>query len=166
MKKDAPKKIFNGISLIEMIGSNQFRMEATSGETRYFNGRGELHREDGPAVIDKRGNKQWFQEGLLHREDGPAVIEVVYFSPGYGQKKIATYNDIMKWYQYGVLHREDGPAVIYPDRRSVWFPNGRNNDPVERFAQGFSRWFINGQPVDLEEPKAALATKPRDPAVP
>lgn len=166
MKESSAKKIFNGISKIEFIGPDQFVMVSTAGETRYFNSRGELHREDGPAVIDKRGNEQWFQEGLLHREDGPAVIELVYFDPGYGQTKIATDQHIMHWYQYGVLHREDGPAVIFPDRRCVGFPNGRNNDPVERIEEGFSRWFINGQPVDLDEPEAAQAAKPRDLAVP
>jgi hypothetical protein len=35
---------------------------------------GELHREDGPAVIYPDGSKFWYKHGLFHREDGPAVI--------------------------------------------------------------------------------------------
>jgi len=34
---------------------------------------GQLHREDGPAVIYKNGDKMWCYNGKLHREDGPSV---------------------------------------------------------------------------------------------
>lgn len=34
---------------------------------------GELHREDGPAVLGSEGGKFWFKHGELHREDGPAI---------------------------------------------------------------------------------------------
>lgn len=33
---------------------------------------GKIHREDGPAVINRSG-KYWHINGLQHREDGPAV---------------------------------------------------------------------------------------------
>jgi hypothetical protein len=32
-----------------------------------------LHREDGPAVVDRTGHKAWYKAGERHREDGPAV---------------------------------------------------------------------------------------------
>jgi hypothetical protein len=32
-----------------------------------------LHREDGPAIEDADGHKEWWMDGNLHREDGPAV---------------------------------------------------------------------------------------------
>ena len=35
---------------------------------------GEIHREDGPAVIYPSGAQIWYKDGLRHREDGPAVI--------------------------------------------------------------------------------------------
>jgi len=35
---------------------------------------GELHREDGPAVIIGSIQK-WYLDGRLHRVDGPAVID-------------------------------------------------------------------------------------------
>jgi len=34
---------------------------------------GDLHREDGPAIIQSSGTKQWLINGKLHREDGPAI---------------------------------------------------------------------------------------------
>ncbi len=34
---------------------------------------GELHREDGPAVIYSDGTEHWYLNGDLHREDGPAI---------------------------------------------------------------------------------------------
>ena len=44
------------------------------GTHRYYNGAGQLHREDGPAIIFPYGAGIWYQNGLRHREDGPAVI--------------------------------------------------------------------------------------------
>ena len=44
------------------------------GQTEYKNKQGELHREDGPAVIYADGKKVWYINGKLHREDGPALI--------------------------------------------------------------------------------------------
>lgn len=37
----------------------------------YYND--ELHREDGPALEDRLGNKAWYQYGLLHHINGPAI---------------------------------------------------------------------------------------------
>jgi hypothetical protein len=38
----------------------------------YLNGK--LHREDGPAIEYKNGDKSWWLNGNLHREGGPAII--------------------------------------------------------------------------------------------
>jgi len=35
---------------------------------------GNLHREDGPAVIYADGTQEWYLDDKRHREDGPAVI--------------------------------------------------------------------------------------------
>lgn len=32
-----------------------------------------VHRRDGPAIIDRFGNKEWVINGERHRTDGPAV---------------------------------------------------------------------------------------------
>lgn len=33
-----------------------------------------LHREDGPAIVEKSGSKSWYINDELHRTDGPAYI--------------------------------------------------------------------------------------------
>ena len=35
---------------------------------------GQLHRVDGPAVIEADGHYEWYLHGERHRVDGPAVI--------------------------------------------------------------------------------------------
>ena len=42
-------------------------------KTEWYNKKGQLHREDGPAIIYSNGTKRWFINGLRHRDDGPAV---------------------------------------------------------------------------------------------
>jgi len=42
--------------------------------TEFWYKDGDLHREDGPAVITEDGEEYWFRNNLLHREDGPALI--------------------------------------------------------------------------------------------
>ena len=62
------------------------------GTRRYRNAAGELHREDGPAVIFEGGVEQmWYRNGKLHREDGPAVA-IAY-------SNIGVY--ISRWYLNG-----------------------------------------------------------------
>lgn len=76
-------------------------------DTWYKNG--EIHRDDGPALIEKveilsykTNLEAWYQNGKLHREDGPAQIS-------------SDEDDelLQKWYADGELHRLDGPAYIY-----------------------------------------------------
>ena len=43
------------------------------GNKQWFNSKGELHREDGPATEWVNGNKFWCINGKFHREDGPAI---------------------------------------------------------------------------------------------
>ena len=44
-----------------------------SGDRKWKNKEGRLHRENGPAVEWNNGDKIWFINGELHREDGPAI---------------------------------------------------------------------------------------------
>jgi len=39
----------------------------------WYNSKGKLHREDGPAIECANGSKAWYINDKLHREDGPAV---------------------------------------------------------------------------------------------
>ncbi len=75
----------------------------------YKNEKGELHREDGPAVEDADGARVWWVNGKLHREDGPAVERAD------GSKM---------WWIKGNLHREDGPAVEKADGSKMWWIKG------------------------------------------
>ena len=43
------------------------------GAHRYYNLAGELHRDNGPAVVYPDGSKLWIIRNALHREDGPAI---------------------------------------------------------------------------------------------
>ena len=44
-----------------------------TGTRRYYNSKGQLHREEGPAVVYSGGSCEWWQNGLRHRIDGSAV---------------------------------------------------------------------------------------------
>jgi hypothetical protein len=61
----------------------------------WFNAAGEIHREDGPAIVWGNGVEWWCQHSKLHREDGPAL----------------TSTDTIKWYKNDELHRIGGPAI-------------------------------------------------------
>ena len=79
------------------------------GTRRYYNGTGQLHRENGPAVEWADGTRYWYQNGQLHRTDGPAI----------------EWNDGGKgWHQNDQLHRTDGPAIEWADGRKRWYING------------------------------------------
>ena len=47
--------------------------EDTRYKILYYNKDGKPHREDGPAIIDADGRKEWYQNGEYHREDGPCL---------------------------------------------------------------------------------------------
>ena len=76
----------------------------------YFNHKGEMHREGGPAVVHDNGTKEWYLNGLQHRKDGPAVE----YSTG---SKV--------WWLNGKLHREGGPAVEWATGTKQWWLNGK-----------------------------------------
>lgn len=48
--------------------------KAEFGNKLWLNGKGQLHRKNGPAVEGIDGRKVWFKNGLLHRTDGPAMV--------------------------------------------------------------------------------------------
>jgi len=105
------------------------------GTSRWYRN-GQLHREDGPAVVESDGTGiRWFRNGELHREDGPAFID-----PKDGER----------WYRNGQLHREDGPAVVSDTIGERWYQNGqlhREDGPARQGGiTGDTGWFQNGEP--------------------
>lgn len=66
------------------------------GTEAWYNLKGELHRDDGPARISLKGTKEWFLHNKYHRENGPAV---------------EFWNGTWEYRIHGKLHNEYGPAV-------------------------------------------------------
>ncbi len=82
-------------------------------EVRYTDERGELHRDDGPAVMWPDGRLEWYRHGKQHRDDGPAEIWP---------------DGTQRWCQHGKLHREDGPAKIRASGSQEWWWHGVHYD--------------------------------------
>lgn len=80
------------------------------GSKYWYNEERQLHRLDGPAVIDHNGNKRWYQNGILHRLDGPAIENI---------------NGDKIWYQNGKRHRLDGPAIEWASGHKYWYINDK-----------------------------------------
>lgn len=93
----------------------------TNSESTAYYKNGKFHREDGPAIEWRNGNKHWLLNDSLHRTDGPA-IELVETELGCTVKK---------WSINGKYHREDGPAV--------------------EFGNGYKEWWIGGEKITEEE---------------
>lgn len=90
---------------------NRASFDSDSGDIVFKNKNGELHREDGPAVMWENGTKEWWIHDQLHREDGPAIEWAD------GSKE---------WCIHNRLHREDGPAVEESNGHKAWYIRGRN----------------------------------------
>jgi hypothetical protein len=113
------------------------------------------HREDGPAVIQKDGTKEWWVNGKRHREDGPAVIRADGTKSWWvngerhreGGPAVIRANGTKVWYLNGQRHREDGPAVEWADGAKMWYLNGdlhRKNGPAIEYPEGRKEWWVNG----------------------
>jgi hypothetical protein len=80
-----------------------------NGNVAWKNDHGQLHREDGPAVIWSDGTMLWYLHGQIHREDDLPAI----FHP----------NGLLEWWMNDHPHRENGPAII--DHRDLaWYVGG------------------------------------------
>ena len=55
--------------------SIEYKVVVTNDGAQYWYLNGQLHREDGPAIIYADGDQRWYLNDQLHREDGPAVIK-------------------------------------------------------------------------------------------
>jgi hypothetical protein len=100
---------------------------------------GELHRDDGPALIWSDGTQEWWQHGERHRDDGPALIR----SDG-----------MQVWYQHGEQHRDGGPAITELGGAQYWCQHGerhRNDGPAEIWPGGTQHWYWHGKQVTEEE---------------
>ena len=71
---------------------------------------GELHNENGPAIIRSDGSKYWYINGKLHNKNGPAIIDI-------GGSKY--------WYINGERHNENGQAIMEANGNKRWFINDK-----------------------------------------
>lgn len=87
------------------------------------NEQGQLHRVDGPAVVEGNGFFQaWYLNGQLHRDGGPAF---------------AYTGGLQSWYLNGERHRADGPAFVLPSGYKEWWVNGQQ-------LTEFEHWVLTG----------------------
>jgi len=87
----------------------EYKVKVDKYGTCWCNLKDQLHREDGPAVERKNGDKSYYLNGKLHRKDGPAVENI---------------NGYKAYYINGQPHREDGPAQEYTNGGKYYFING------------------------------------------
>lgn len=91
-------------------------MVSESGDTRWYNSTGHLHRANGPAKIYQDGSTEWCRNGWYHRIGGPAIEWV---------------DGTKEWWIDGQRHRLGGPAVVLPDGTEEWWIYGRQLDKFE-----------------------------------
>ena len=90
----------------DLVDVLKYHIEVDQFGTRiYRNAAGQLHREEGPAIITAQGAVFWYQCGELHRVGGPAI---------------EWPDGCKEWFQNGVLQREDGPVVLRSYGREEW----------------------------------------------
>lgn len=58
----------------------------------YINENSKFHREDGPAIEDKNGDREWLVNGKYHRIDGPAIEKA---------------NGVKQYFLGGIYYSED-----------------------------------------------------------
>ena len=76
----------------ELFDALKYHVEVDQYGTRYYyNSAGQLHRDEGPAVIYTNGNCEWWQSGQLHRRNGPALEHA---------------NGTRCWFLYGRIYSE------------------------------------------------------------
>ena len=95
---------------------------------------GQLHRDNGPALEYKNGDKIWYLHGMRHRTDGPAV---------------ECLNGRQEWWFEGKLHRTDGPAMVHASGNQSWYFHGQRHridgPAVDYFTMDHKEWWVDGK---------------------
>lgn len=148
---------------------------------------GNLHREDGPALILTEDALSYWKNGSLHRDDGPAIVDEKnkikeYYLHGYkftAEELEETKNQGLTFEQYppygyawkneeGLISRDDGPAV-YNGSHRYWmkddFPHRIDGPAIEGDLKDISfmlfdtHYYIHGFPFTKEEYLEIVANK-------
>ena len=97
---------------------------------------GKYHNLNGPSIIHKNGNVEWFVDGVRHRLDGPAAIR---------------WDCKIEWWVNGQLHNDYGPAVVYKMGTRMWYKHGElhnSNGPAATYRNGTCGWYIHDKCVN------------------
>ena len=170
--------IFKQYKLIKEAEEQQPTMKVDAEGNKFWSlPNGKLHREDGPAVENANGDKEWWVNDELHREDGPAIEYANGTISWYVNGKLHREdgpaaewaNGTKSWWVNDQYHREDGPAVEYANGTKWWYVNGelhREDGPAAEYADGDKEWFVNSKRYDTPsawaEAVLKLHKKPRD----
>jgi hypothetical protein len=100
------------------------RYVAEDGTVEYRLDNGDLHREDGPAIIRANGVVEYFLNDQRHREDGPAIW---------------SESGAEKWFLHGKLHCDTGPAVTHYNGIEQYWLDGIQYDPVTYLMKCYER---------------------------
>lgn len=110
------------------------------GVVRWHDRHGNLHRDEGPAVVHPDGTSEWYRHGNRHRENGPALTRP---------------DGAALWYRSGELHRDDGPAVTGPGGYEAWYSRGelhRPDGPAITRCDGSVEYYWYGTPLEHQPP--------------
>lgn len=137
------QQISSGCEMVELQAKEEWRVD------------GQLHREDGPALMTFQGTKAWSRHGKLHREDGPAIEiaeEEDLLADGGTLERGGRSYDSQEWWLDGELHRENGPAISDNDGVCFeWYRHGqlhREDGPAIELADGNdteTRWYYEDE---------------------
>ena len=130
----------------------EFSETDKDGTVYWRDGDGQLHRENGPAIVWLNGDKAWFKHGKRHRENGPAVENAngarYWWFEGERHRVGGPATEDMdgrkSWYVYGRMHREDAPAFEAPNGDRAWRREGhlhREDGPAIERADGTKQWY-------------------------
>jgi len=150
------KKIFG---IFKKLGYVDYKPNQWKISNTYYNDKGNIHREDGPAEVWSDGTQAWYKDGKLHREDGPSIIKPdgtqYWYKDGYLHREdgpAEVWSDgTQAWYKNDKLHREDGPSIIKPDGTQYWYKDGylhREDGPAVIKPDGTQYWYFHGYRVE------------------
>jgi hypothetical protein len=113
------------------------------------NSAGQLHRDDGPAVINSEGKEEFWIEGVKQDQpvygmkDFDGVSGITYVMGNrrsrhrLGGPATQGTSGYKAWWQYGKRHRDDGPAIVSQDGTvEYWIHGVKQDKPVVKREYG------------------------------
>ncbi len=126
----------------DIITAGVISVDTDSFGNTYYKKDGKYHRTDGPAVIQRNGYQEWWENGVLKSRKRPDVEEI--------QLHRIEYKDKIEYYgNNSQRHRLDGPAVKYKNKKyEEWWKDGkkhRNGDEPAIILKDLKEWYVDGK---------------------